>query len=123
MAKFQGAVTRFLAERYGGVFGDRDSTVTIGVAAGEIVQADSERTSLVIVNHGAADIVVSNIPGMTITQGIRLYANGGFLALNVSDDDVLPSLAWYGISAAAGNTVWVKQTRREHIQALGEGGP
>lgn len=108
-----GAVAEFLAARFKGVVREIEGTLTVGTAAVEIVGHDSERVSLLIANHGAADVYISPTNQVSVTRGIRLGAGGGALSVNVQDDANLSALSWWGISAAAGNAVYSLQVKRD----------
>jgi hypothetical protein len=115
MAQPIGAVTEFLINRFGGLFDVKESTVSVGTAVAVIALGSVDRTTLTIVNHGAADIFVAPTGRVAATWGIRIFAGGGFLTMNVDEDGILPTLTWYAISGGLANTVYVNQVVREHI--------
>lgn len=108
-----GAVAEFLSERFKGIVRESEVTPTVGTTAVEIVGHDSERVSLFIANHGAADVYISPTNQVSVTRGIRLGAGGGAMSVNVEDDANLPSLSWWGISASAGNAVYGLLVKRD----------
>ena len=113
MARVFGAVAQFLAGRFKGIFREIEAQPTIGVAIGNIVGHDPERVSLVITNHGAADVYVAPNQQVSVTRGIRLAAGGGAMSVNVEEDGNHPTLLWWGISAGAGTVVYALGSKRE----------
>ena len=113
MPRIFGAVAQYLASRFKGILREYEGTHTVGVAAVQIVAHDPERVSLLIANHGAADIRIAPSEQVTVTRGIRLGAGGGAMSINVEEDGHLPSLQWWGISAGAGNAVYSLGVKRE----------
>ncbi len=113
MSRVFGAVAQFLAARFKGILREYEGEHTVGVTPVQIVAHDPERVSLLIANHGAADIRIAPSEGVTVTRGIRLGAGGGALSINVEEDGHLPALQWWGISGGAGNAVYSLSVKRE----------
>lgn len=99
------SIQDMLSSRYHVRITTREAAVgfTVGVAAALIVPNNPRRLAIVFVNLSANNIYVSPDNDVAADHGIVLVPNGGTLSLNYREDLVLPSLAWYGISAGAGS--------------------
>jgi hypothetical protein len=110
-----GAVRDNLADRFGGAFTVKETTVTVGVVPVTLAGNNPERTGLTICNNGAADVYVATKPLTAIANGIRLGSGGGVLTVNLNDDSLLPAVEWFGLSAGAGNSVFVQEVYRDTL--------
>lgn len=108
----RGAALELTEAVLGGPITELESNPTIGVTLGIVVEASADRVALVMVNQGAADVFIATQPNVSITNGIRLSANGGSASLTLGDDFTLCSRRWYGISGGAGNQVYVLELVR-----------
>ena len=102
-----GAVAEYVRRTYGGDFEVRDSSVTVGVAAQDLVGANPNRAALVIVNNSVNTLRVAVRSEPSASNGIVLNASGGLLALNMIEDLLLPSYGWRAIASGAGSQVYV----------------
>ena len=110
--ELRGAVPQALAKRFGGMCRPVISQVTVGVASTAIVLANMDRVALSMHNFGANDVILSFVPGVTLTRGILLRATIGFVSFDIYEDTILPAWEWFGISALA-NEITVVETLRE----------
>lgn len=108
-----GAAYQDAERRFGGPLREVQTSATIGLVQSRIVEHDPERVSLTIVNWGAADVVAAIGANATLTAGIRVAGGGGFVTLSLVEDSTLVCQEFWGISSAAGNTVYVLALRRE----------
>jgi len=84
--------------------------LTIGTAAIRIIKANNTRKWFLIRNIGATNAYLSNLPSLTITNGMLLATNEPLLASNKQDFPT--ELEVYAISSGAGTTIaiWEEQT-------------
>jgi hypothetical protein len=108
-----GAAYDYLANRFGGLVGVRESVTTVGVAVVALVGNNPERVSLTIVNLGATEVFIATSESVSTSRGIRLTANGGGITLSVDTDGPLSALPWFAISSVAGNPVFAMEVVRE----------
>lgn len=109
----RGAALEAIELRYGGSFNRISRTVTVGVTQVALADADGERVALVFVNNGTDAVFIDVTPQVSTTRGIRMGAAGGLAAFDLWEDVLLPTEPWFGISATAGQTVFVLEVRRE----------
>jgi hypothetical protein len=80
---------------------------TIGTTAATLFRANSARVAFIIVNLSGNIMFVRPSRPAATTAGIRLGANGGFLAAHWKEDLLLPSREWAIIAdAGAGNQLY-----------------
>lgn len=109
----RGAALDELQRRYGGLFAERETAVTIGTSSGIAVAPSSERVSLTFINLGASDVVISTKSPATLTRGILIPSGGGIVAMSVQEDGHLPTVGWFGISAVANTGFIVLEAYRD----------
>jgi hypothetical protein len=77
-----------------------------------VIQSNPDRLGLLILNLSTNTMYISITNGVSATDGIRLGANGGSLSLNVTDDGMIQTRTWYGVSTGAGSSVYVLELTR-----------
>lgn len=101
------ALDRYVNDYVGGRFDVKTETVSIGTTVTQAVPNDFERLAITFINAGANDVHILPNQNVTISRGIVLGANGGFLSLTVRDDLVLVGYDWYGIATTAASDLEV----------------
>ena len=107
-----GAAAEFLRERYKGELTEDETSVTVGTAVSTVIGSNPDRLGLLILNLSANTVYVSIENSVSATNGIRLGANGGSVALNVTDDGMIQTRTWYGLATGAGSSVYVLDLTR-----------
>lgn len=79
----------------------------------QVVRPDPERTFLLILNLSTNDMYLGLSEEVSASNGILLAANGGFVKMQLVDDFELLINPFYVFSSAAGNQLYVLQTRRQ----------
>jgi len=108
----EGAAAEFLRERYAGELTERENTKTVGTAVSEVVESNPDRLGLLILNLSNNNVFVSIENNPSATNGIRLGANGGSVAFNVTDDGMIQTRAMSALADGAGSTVYVLELTR-----------
>lgn len=121
MSFARGAAFEYLEKFFRGLFVSHRDTVTVGTTPVEILQADVERVSLIIVNLGADDVYITPDNRPSATRGIRLLASGGAFTCNIFQDGSLPTAEWWGYSPSDDVTVFYTLSRREVLTPESEG--
>lgn len=106
------ALSDFLAKEFGGRFIVQVSLASVGVAAAKVVDHNFERMGLVFVNVGTSPIFVLTDGTVTTSKGIDLVANGAAVTMTARDDLALVGWEWFGISAAASQSLLVMEILR-----------
>lgn len=107
-----GAAAEFLRERYKGELTEDETSVSVGTAVSTIIGGNADRLGLLILNLSNNTVFVSIDNSVSATNGIRLGANGGSVALNVTDDGMIQTRTWYGLATGAGSSVYVLDLTR-----------
>lgn len=107
-----GAAAEFLRERYKGELTEDEASVTVGTGVSTIIGGNPDRLGLLILNLSSNTLYVSIDNSVSATNGIRLGANGGSVALNVTDDGMIQTRTWYGLATGAGSSVYVLDLTR-----------
>jgi hypothetical protein len=107
-----GAAAEFLRERYKGELTEDETSVTVGTAVSTVIGSNPDRLGLLILNLSSNTVYVSIDNSVSATNGIRLGANGGSVALNVTDDGMIQTRTWYGLATGAGSSVYVLDLTR-----------
>ena len=107
-----GAAAEFLRERYKGELTEDQTSVTVGTGVSTIIGGNPDRLGLLILNLSSNTLYVSIDNSVSATNGIRLGANGGSVALNVTDDGMIQTRTWYGLATGAGSSVYVLDLTR-----------
>jgi|TARA_B110000438_G_scaffold286613_1_gene318011 hypothetical protein len=107
-----GAAAEFLRERYKGELTEDETSVTVGTGVSTIIGGNPDRLGLLILNLSSNTLYVSIDNSVSATNGIRLGANGGSVALNVTDDGMIQTRTWYGLATGAGSSVYVLDLTR-----------
>ena len=101
----EGAAAEFLRERYAGELTERETTTTVGTAVSTVVESNPDRLGLLILNLSNNNVFVAIENNPSATNGIRLGANGGSVAFNVTR-------AMFALADGAGSTVYVLELTR-----------
>ena len=107
-----GAAAEFLRERYKGELTEDETSVTVGTGVSTIIGGNPDRLGLLILTLSSNTLYVSIDNSVSATNGIRLGANGGSVALNVTDDGMIQTRTWYGLATGAGSSVYVLDLTR-----------
>ena len=107
-----GAAAEFLRTRYKGELTEDETSVTLGTTVSTVIRSNPDRLGLLILNLSTNTMYISITNGVSATDGIRLGANGGSLSLNVTDDGMIQTRTWYGVSTGAGSSVYVLELTR-----------
>lgn len=107
-----GAAAEFLRSRYKGELTEDETSVTVGTAVSTVIEGDADRLGLLLLNLSSNTIYVSIDNTVSATNGIRLGANGGSVALNVTDDGMIQTRTWYGLATGAGSSMYVLELSR-----------
>ena len=108
----QGAAAEFLRERYKGELTETESTASIGTAVSVVVQSDPDRLGLLILNLSNNNVFVAIENTVSATNGIRLGANGGSVAFNITDDGMIQTRQIYALADGAASNVYVLSLSR-----------
>lgn len=108
----EGAAAEFLRERYAGELTERETTTTVGTAVSTVVESNPDRLGLLILNLSNNNVFVAIENNPSATNGIRLGANGGSVAFNVTDDGMIQTRAMFALADGAGSTVYVLELTR-----------
>jgi len=106
------ALQAFIDSVAGGPCWVKESTASIGVAEGLIVDHNFERMALAIINTSANTLSLKPGKGATTTNGIILNPNGGSLTVNARDDLALVGWEWWGIAGGAASSIIVFEVIR-----------
>lgn len=107
-----GAAAEFLRDRYKGELSEEETSATVGTGVSTVIEGDADRLGLLLLNLSANTVYVSINNDVSSTNGIRLGANGGSVALNVTDDGMTQTRTWYGLATGAGSAVYVLELKR-----------
>jgi hypothetical protein len=77
-----------------------------------IITGNADRLGLLLLNLSANTVYVSIDNSVSATNGIRLGANGGSVALNVTDDGMIQTRTWYGLATGAGSSMYILELSR-----------
>ncbi len=113
MARVLGAALRFLANRFGGLLREVETTPVIGTTAQLILGFDAERVSVTFVNLSANTIYIGPKSDVSIAKGILINPSGGAVAINVEEDGSLPTNEWYARATAAASGMYVLVVKRD----------
>ena len=103
----QGAAAEYLRERYKGELTEKELTQAIGTTAAVVVDADPDRLGLLILNLSNNTVFVALENTVSSANGIRLGANGGSVAFNITDDGMIQTRQIYAIADGIASTVYV----------------
>jgi hypothetical protein len=108
----EGAAAEFLRDRYAGELTEREATTTVGTAISSIVESNPDRLGLLILNLSTNTVFVAIENNPSATNGIRLGANGGSVAFNVTDDGMIQTRAMFALATGAASSVYVLELTR-----------
>lgn len=77
------------------------STVTIPVAAGQILAPNPLRWGIYILPHATRAVTLLPHPSVTLTRGYIVGPGGPPVLFSASSHPGLPQLAWHGVAALA----------------------
>jgi hypothetical protein len=107
-----GAAAEFLRSRYKGELTEDETSATVGTTVSTIITGNADRLGLLLLNLSANTVYVSIDNSVSATNGIRLGANGGSVALNVTDDGMIQTRTWYGLATGAGSSMYILELSR-----------
>ena len=108
-----GAAQSFIEGEYGGPTEEQDIEKSVGsVTPVKILGNDPERLSVVIVNLGTEPVYVMFDDEVSTSRGIYLAGSGGFVSMDVRNDQTLPTREWFALSSTGTSDVFVISTRR-----------
>lgn len=108
----EGAAAEFLRDRYAGELTEREATATVGTTISSIVESNPDRLGLLILNLSTNTVFVAIENNPSATNGIRLGANGGSVAFNVTDDGMIQTRAMFALATGAASSVYVLELTR-----------
>mgnify|MGYP001174384381 CR=1 FL=1 len=108
----EGAAAEFLRDRYAGELTEREATTTVGTTISSIVESNPDRLGLLILNLSTNTVYVAIENNPSATNGIRLGANGGSVAFNVTDDGMIQTRAMFALATGAASSVYVLELTR-----------
>lgn len=80
---------------------------TVGTTTTQVLKSNANRWSFFIMNMSSFDGYVAPNPSVGTTYGIKLRANGGYVAMNLKEDLELVMHDWFAISPAGAATYWI----------------
>jgi hypothetical protein len=92
---------------------------SLTTSALQILPNNADRMELIIFNTGAQDAMILPDPSVSVSNGFRLFANGGFIIFKLIDDYTLMTLPFYAISVTLTTTLTVLELVRIVNQPLG----
>lgn len=114
----QGIAEQYSLKEFNGSIRPVERVQVIAVGAQQILGADPERMSLVIVNHDPAIIYVGLSKDVSASRGIPVTANGGYLSFSIGQDGDVLINPFYIFSVAGGGNVYTLVGRRETLPAV-----
>ncbi len=106
------AATEFAYNLFGGQVTLKEGFVTVGVTPVSLIKNNSERTFWTAQNMSGSDIYLRYNEEVTVGGGLILAANGGLIESSLLEDGMLTGWAIYGVSSAAGLSVYVMEISR-----------
>jgi len=103
-----GAAQAYVEGEFGGPVTEKD--VTKALSAGvitKLVDNNPDRLGLTIINLGSGDAYTAFNNEPSDTNGIYLAQTGGFLSMDVRNDQMLPCREWYAIAPTAITTLYI----------------
>lgn len=100
--------SRFL----GGLVNELESYPALTVASSQVVGQNADRVGLIIQNIGNNGCFLSTVQPASITSGIFLTPQGGFLTLNVTEDFTLCARAWFAVTSVSTSQLYVLEIIR-----------
>lgn len=79
----------------------------VGTTVVQILKANPNRVSFLIVNLSANNLFISPLPDVASTKGIYIAPNGGSITVQWDRDFELASYAFYAIASGATSNVFV----------------
>ena len=108
----EGSAAEFLRDRYAGELTEPEATATVGTTISSIVESNPDRLGLLILNLSTNTVFVAIENNPSATNGIRLGANGGSVAFNVTDDGMIQTRAMFALATGAASSVYVLELTR-----------
>ena len=108
----QGAAAEFFRTRYAGELSEDETTATVGTTVSQVVGSDPDRLGLLILNISNNTVFIGIENNVSTTNGIRLGANGGSVAFNVTDDGMIQTRTMFGLATGAGSQIYVLSLSR-----------
>lgn len=104
-----GAALYATSKRLGYVLNEVESTPGLQVTTplSPFVGSNADRVGLLISNFGPNNIYISLGSTPVATAALLLTAGGGTITMDVRDDFTLPTRAWFGVSPAGAQLIYV----------------
>lgn len=106
------ALQSLIEKQVSGKFEASPISLTVGLTPQKIIGHNFERVTMAIVNLGTDNLFIWTNPSVSLTHGIKLAGNGGFLSLNAKDDFILVGHEWYGLMDVAPGDISIMQIIR-----------
>lgn len=119
--RLSGAAREYLAEKFGGVFTELESSPSSAIVAASVVGNNPDRLGLLIENLGANTVFLSLAPNPSSTKGMALAPNGGSVSLTVDEDFTLVTRQFFAASPGGASQLYVSEMVRD-ITLQGTGG-
>jgi len=89
---------------------DQPENTSIGVASLLIARSDPNRLALVVINLSANNVFLRPKQAASVTNGIRINADGGSMSIAMDTDFELSTFDWFAIASAAASAIYVLET-------------
>lgn len=115
-----GAALDFAIKELGGPVNVIPGSPVLTTTKSQIVNFNGDRVGLVIINLGVNDVFI--VPGnvSSVSTGIRLFASGGSVSMNLRDDLVLPSYEWWGVTNSGSSALYILEVVRFALDVAGQ---
>lgn len=107
-----GAALQYAQTILGGPLTEAETNPTIGTAVADVIIGNGDRVGLVVINLGTQDLYIGLNSGISSTNGIKLAASGGNIAMDVVHDYTLVTRNWKGIAPGGNTNVYVLEIFR-----------
>lgn len=88
---------------------------TVTTTAAQLVENNADRVELTIFNTGANPIFVLPGEGVSLTNGIQLVANTGFITFKLRDDFALTGYDFSAIASGGSSVITVIEVIRNSV--------
>lgn len=115
-----GAARWFTDQQLGGPALEKESSVNVLSTLSVVIGSNPDRVGLIMINQGAQDAFIALTPAVSTSFGIKLFANGGSVTMQVRDDFTLPSRQWYGFGNGGAVSIYVLEQISETVTPASE---
>lgn len=105
-------VASISASRFGGNSFPIEQVITVPSASIYRLPNNPNRFNWIMINEGANDVRVSNLPNISATSGWLLAANGGNLSMDWSEDGEAVTYDLYMIASGADSNIRIREVVR-----------